>query len=911
MKRYITFAFSINIFLAAFFLLDLNSFAQNFPIGVFSAHHLYDDDLTRINIIEDLGVNWVIHGVRSGSAQILQKNFNIIASNTDFYTAQPEHLIIYFTEGYCSTWETNKDMKVRDNITYPVGIIQNGGTLIPENSITIWKSGGVNSSLSGPCYAQEQAHRDGTNNSFSGQPIQYNLDYEIKLVNSYTGNPIDICRLDVYYNNILQVSKTINSTTNSEGPLTTNWKSFRVQYTVPSNPTPSSVTNYHKGLHLGNSVASSSLYGSGQGEGVEFRVISLSSIEYCIRSMKVFDDEIWAKYLTPSNNYPQAVRTYAQKAELNNSKIKYIYSFDEPNIRSHAESYNEIKNQVQSVNGKPLITTFFPQWNNLLNGEDQFTLYKNKFNPSQLLFDYYPVEPMWWPDSNLTTGSISQLRFLRYLLNTAFTVTSNSSNGFFYVAQANSMPTGGVILRQPSTAELNAQVMLALASGAKGIFFYNFYGADMNTLGIYNDFTGGPSDPRSHLFYKIRGDIAPRIKGLLGNTLLTLSYSGNYTAINSEDGIITSSNFPSSSYALISGNNSWSQFINFHLSLFNDNFNSNNKYFFLANLNCLPNQSQNVQIQVSKPNTAFVNWRVKNIEGGFDQSFSSVNTTYTLTLPDGEGYLFQVVPVIKCGGRITANETISSAATLTAPMTIAAGCTLTVSSDYTINSDITVEDGGRIVFAGLGNIIFNNGAKVIQNWNQCLIIGVLNNHPNLIWTPDNSSSVTGYKIYSNYTDVNFTVIQTITDKSVYRWSDILNISGQYATNVQYYIKKTYSDGTLSAASNTAVKTVGDPAAQKRTGEEAVKEKTYEFVTANYPNPFNPSTNINYSIKEAGYVNLTVYDLLGRQIAVLVNEQKKPGSYTVQFNADRLANGIYLYKLSCNNNTIINKMILLK
>ncbi|MEP0859909.1 MAG: T9SS type A sorting domain-containing protein [Ignavibacterium sp.] len=83
------------------------------------------------------------------------------------------------------------------------------------------------------------------------------------------------------------------------------------------------------------------------------------------------------------------------------------------------------------------------------------------------------------------------------------------------------------------------------------------------------------------------------------------------------------------------------------------------------------------------------------------------------------------------------------------------------------------------------------------------------------------------------------------------------------------------------------------------------------LAQNYPNPFNPSTKISYSIKESGFVSLKVYDVLGREVATLVNEDQTPGVYTVQFNASNLATGIYLYRLETGSFTKVNKMMLLK
>jgi len=80
---------------------------------------------------------------------------------------------------------------------------------------------------------------------------------------------------------------------------------------------------------------------------------------------------------------------------------------------------------------------------------------------------------------------------------------------------------------------------------------------------------------------------------------------------------------------------------------------------------------------------------------------------------------------------------------------------------------------------------------------------------------------------------------------------------------------------------------------------------------NYPNPFNPSTKINYNLKEAGYTYLKVYDLLGREIAELVNEYQNPGYYSVEFDASKFTAGTYFYKLRCGNFVDVKKMVLVK
>jgi hypothetical protein len=83
------------------------------------------------------------------------------------------------------------------------------------------------------------------------------------------------------------------------------------------------------------------------------------------------------------------------------------------------------------------------------------------------------------------------------------------------------------------------------------------------------------------------------------------------------------------------------------------------------------------------------------------------------------------------------------------------------------------------------------------------------------------------------------------------------------------------------------------------------------LNQNYPNPFNPSTLIRYNIAEASEVRLAVYDILGRRVAVLVNELQTPGAYTVNFNANHLASGTYIYRLEAGNFVSIKKMMLIK
>jgi hypothetical protein len=97
---------------------------------------------------------------------------------------------------------------------------------------------------------------------------------------------------------------------------------------------------------------------------------------------------------------------------------------------------------------------------------------------------------------------------------------------------------------------------------------------------------------------------------------------------------------------------------------------------------------------------------------------------------------------------------------------------------------------------------------------------------------------------------------------------------------------------------------------------SVQSRSQEMPTAyqllqNYPNPFNPTTNITYEISKAGFVSIKIYDILGREVATLVNEVKQAGSYPATWNAINAGSGIYFCKMQSGSFTATKKMILMK
>ena len=133
----------------------------------------------------------------------------------------------------------------------------------------------------------------------------------------------------------------------------------------------------------------------------------------------------------------------------------------------------------------------------------------------------------------------------------------------------------------------------------------------------------------------------------------------------------------------------------------------------------------------------------------------------------------------------------------------------------------------------------------------------------------------------------------------YAYTDSTVTSGIWS----YRLRQIDLDGSehYNEPTNVAVKT--------EVGEGALP--TEFSLNQNYPNPFNPTTKISYQISVVSEVKLVVYDLLGREAVVLVNEKKAPGSYQVPFDASGLASGVYVYMLTAGHSEQTRKMIAIK
>ncbi len=133
---------------------------------------------------------------------------------------------------------------------------------------------------------------------------------------------------------------------------------------------------------------------------------------------------------------------------------------------------------------------------------------------------------------------------------------------------------------------------------------------------------------------------------------------------------------------------------------------------------------------------------------------------------------------------------------------------------------------------------------------------------------------------------------TTTKESFYSFTDNTVSSGIYS----YRLKQTDYDGSANYSQIVEVN---------------VSVVSQFSLDQNYPNPFNPSTKIKYSVPADGFVNIAVYNILGKKVTDIVNSIQKAGNYEVNFNGSDLASGMYIYRMESGNFVSIKKMLLLK
>jgi hypothetical protein len=189
----------------------------------------------------------------------------------------------------------------------------------------------------------------------------------------------------------------------------------------------------------------------------------------------------------------------------------------------------------------------------------------------------------------------------------------------------------------------------------------------------------------------------------------------------------------------------------------------------------------------------------------------------------------------------------------------------------------------------------------------------------IYWTDNINSNVTQYQIWrrvkhngvvgpDTHIGTVGSGVQTFTDYDYLLTSTYSDDLLWYDVRAHYSTEGTYSDPQWSAVyGEMSFSEESEPIIAL----EISNELPTQYEINNYPNPFNPTTTINYQLPESGFVTIKVFDILGKEVALLVNENKSAGYYKVNFDGSYLTSGVYIYTIQVNGIMQSKKMLLAK
>ena len=299
------------------------------------------------------------------------------------------------------------------------------------------------------------------------------------------------------------------------------------------------------------------------------------------------------------------------------------------------------------------------------------------------------------------------------------------------------------LFHEPLPHQILYDANLKMMYGASSLFIYRYYGIDdnVNETGLVNYTNHIPEySPR---YYIIKNMLGPRTSGLFGKTLKMLKpllqYAGS-TGFNILQSPLVNKEYVSEVHSLEAYTEADNCFI--ELGFFQEPTDLSKKYFMIVN-RWYSTHSQ-LQIKLSQL-TPYRNWKLTDYNDSSSMTLHvdyGGNTNFNDTITPGDTRLYSILPVVKYGGKLIADEHITTPITLNDDMIIENGATLYVSSTYTAKGNITVKTGGKIVSSANGIISFINGKGLIID-GSAQVYGTVNDRLKLNFT---GSSFVGVKI---------------------------------------------------------------------------------------------------------------------------------------------------------------------
>ncbi len=730
-----------------FVLVNSILLSQEFPYGVWLDKGDVLDTVV-YNAVRDLGMNTVIQyadGENAAQKNILN-DFNLIAVKGD----SPLDAVSHYSSGYYTKWEA-EDVVTN---TLQTGIKANFGYRAILNSENCWTSGDsiVNFNtimLTGPDYRQDKKYKP----QYIFDQLFYTLRVTagVKSIIGISPQPTDpVCKIEVvfryYENGVLQefhfpdantilYVNTFMGETFETVELTYNYPPDYDQY-----ETKMSGLNQYENLDYDDTKP---------GTGIQFRVTWYGNKQLYIDKFEVFDQQIGIDFVNNPARVDSAIFNFVNKYQ-GWDNINHFFNISEPQTIDNYTPMKIVDEILQSL-GKPKgIAEFYPQYNGWRNGDRTIYKFKEMANPEKTMMEFItfvdgkPMEEMY--------------EYQRDVLQEISAIDT----GFWYeslIAEPTLPDDSNCWLYMPTPEKLNASLMLSLAHGAKGIIFWKLApGAEAQEINCtdqtvwYNVILNRNYDPNEIIYNYLKNNFGNRLRGNLGKTLLDLNYTGNYLQLQHFTQTQNPLPSPQTFEYFTFGSQATNHDMNWHVGFLEDAAKFDNKYFLMANL--WTNSTKSIEVTITQPVPGYINYRFRNIEpeNNFDITFNA-QATPTLTFPAGEGYLFQVAPVVKYGGKLVYNDTIKTNTTLIDNMTIASGKVLQINSGkyYTLADTVNFENATSFI-TGDGYLDRSSGGWIIiKSWDKSVFKGKEGSHPKIIWSkhPD-ISNVIEYKIYRNY-----------------------------------------------------------------------------------------------------------------------------------------------------------------
>ncbi len=208
------------------------------------------------------------------------------------------------------------------------------------------------------------------------------------------------------------------------------------------------------------------------------------------------------------------------------------------------------------------------------------------------------------------------------------------------------------------------------------------------------------------------------------------------------------------------------------------------------------------------------------------------------------------------------------------------------------------------------------GVKPNNGYKNSYFTGNIGQNISIHWSEHPNTNVTSYQIWRTVKNVSGPTLLSEVNRGTTSFTDYEYVyTDGYTDNLLYYDIRAYYSPRSSYADAQYEAVFGKTEASMHENLTAEQTKAVEvpteYATANFPNPFNPTTTINYQLPENGFVTIKVYDMLGKEIATLVNGNRTAGYYNVTFDASRLTSGIYIYTINAGKFIQSKKMLLMK